>query len=165
MDTFSLSAPVANIIDIKTAEYFARPAGSWAEKCGSILNGEDAAAMVANADFTEVTDSVRESGAGFGLVRYFKADLPSDVDGFEAAVTIEEFLAMGFTESDYEKVQGHHCEELQASTLAPQPVRTFCVAVGPNGNPMDEFALEEGLVYFWAPGRVLPPTNVVKLKR
>ena len=166
MNTFNLSAPVANIIALKTADYFARPAGSWAEKCGEIMNGEQAAAMVSSADFVEITEQVRQSGAGFGLVRYFQAQLPEGIQGFEAAVTVEEFLAMGFTESDYEKVQGHHCEELQALTLKPQPVSYFSVAVGPNGNPMeDEFTIENGVVYFWAPGRVLPTKGVVKLKR
>ena len=166
MNTFNLSAPVANIIDIKTVAYFERPAGSWAEIAGKILDGEDAAAMVSAAVFTEITEQVRESGAGFGLVRYFQAQLPSNVDGFEAAVTLQEFEEMGYTESDYEKVQGHHQEELQALTVRAQPVSYFSVAVGPNGNPMeDEFDLDSGVVYFWAPGRVLPPQGVVKLKR
>lgn len=166
MSTFNLLAAVANIVDLKGQSYLERPAGSWAERNGTILSGEEAQEMLSNAIFTEITEQVRLDGAGFGLTRYFQSTLPEGTTGFEAAVKLSEFLDMGFTAEDYQEVDGHHCKELQSSVIKPQETKQFVVAVGSPGNPFeDEFTLEEGLVYFWAPGRCLPPSNVVKLQR
>ena len=166
MSTFNISQAVSNIVKLKGQSYLERPAGSWAEKNGTILTGEQAQAMLSSVSVEEITEQVKKDGADFGLTRYFKGTLPAGIIGFEAAMLLSEFLEMGYTSDDYEEVEGHHQTELQSSAVKPQQVTDFVVAVGSPGNPFEtEFTLEEGLVYFWAPGRCLPPKGVVKLQR
>ena len=63
----------------------------------------------------------------------------------------------------YEAV-AHHQPELVAPGVPARAVNFLHVCVG-SPNPGDEPTAETAVVYFWAPGRVLPPGLTVKLDR
>lgn len=134
------------------ADFWPRTEGSYIES-GVENTNEGVVQFLLSLEWEDITEDTFKSGAGFGNCKYFQAAIPEGVIAKEAAVTLEEFVAAGG--SVVKAVQGRHQVELQSSEIKPQPTSVISIAIGSYGD-------FDG-VYFWAPGRVLPPTGVVKL--
>ena len=134
------------------ADFWPRTEGSYIES-GVENTNEGVVQFLLSLEWEDITEDTFKNGAGFGTCKYFQAAIPDGVVAKEAAVTLSEFAAAGG--STVNVVQGRHQVELQSSEIKPQPTSVVSIAIGPYG--------EFDAVYFWAPGRVLPPTGVVKL--
>ena len=155
MKVFILTS-LANTPDIHPhtgKDFFPRTEGSTV-KSGLKNTNEDIKGFLASLDWEEITEDVMESGAGIRVCRYFEAELPEEIEAVEAAWTMEEFVEQGGV--NCRAVAGRHQVELLSKDLEPQPTRSVVMSIG----PWDEEDTQG--VYFWAPGRVLPPQGVVK---
>ena len=169
--------------------YVANMVGGMSVQAGP---GEDAIAnMLSSLSWVDITEQARKEGSSFGSCLYFEAELPPEIHGFEAAMLLEEYIkvvADGLDEVERDLVLagkmgvdvqgwlGHHQPELQGR-VTPQPTRKCVISIGNGGNTFDETSgrwdsdpfspptTDNGVVYFWAPGRVLPLVGVVKLNR
>ena len=145
-------------------EYFRRPAGSyvpWFRSEGQMEGARTAGVLrelARDAVFTDVTADVQKAGASFGACRYFRAPLKG---GMEAACLLSDL-----TEDQLALVRarkGHHQPELVAPGVPVREVDFVHVCVGAPEGPGSEPDERTAVVYFWAPGRVLPPGLTVKL--
>jgi hypothetical protein len=103
--------------------------------------------------YEDVTEEIRASGNGFGLCRYYRAAF----DGMEAACLLSELSDEQL--ASVRVVRGAHGIELQAPGLQARPTDHLHVCVGNAADPFVEPNETTAVVYFWAPGRVLPRTN------
>jgi len=148
------------------AAYFRRPAGSFISHLAALPADEEGPRaagvlreLARDGQYVEVTEDVRKSGASFGACRYFRVD---GVAGVEAACLLSDL-----SEDELDLVRarkGHHQPELVAPGVPARAVNFLHVCVG-SPNPGDEPTAETAVVYFWAPGRVLPQALTVKLDR
>ena len=159
MDIRSLIlAAIANTIrnPEQGEKYFERPAGSFVPWLRAEGAGEGARAagvlkeLARDNCYTDVSEDVRKGGNGFGQCRYFRAPITG---ALEAACLLSEIDPADLAE--VRVVKGQHGVELQIPSLKPRPTDHFHVCVGAP-DPFAEPTVENAIVYFWAPGRVLP---------
>lgn len=140
-------------------KYFERPAGSfvpWLRALGPEEGTRTAGVLkelARDGVFTDVTDAIREVGASFGLCRYYRAAFA----GMEAACLLSDLSDEQL--ASVRVVKGAHGIELQAPGLQVRPTDHLHVCVGNAADPFVEPNETTAVVYFWAPGRVLPRTN------
>lgn len=165
--------------------HFNRPDGSYIKN----MTTEEIVAMLQTLSWTDITDQL-QADCKMGETRYYQATLPERTQAFEAAVHFQEYLDLMNVSDDVrvgkEPVPGltpfvafHRGCQLTSTVLKPQPTSTVVCAVGlsewkqelkwgshwhpVNGDPRED--LENCKIFFWAPGRVLPPSSTVKLLR
>ena len=169
---FSRSNPLKGFIDqaientlhsaTQGPTYFVRPAGSFVvgqtrDKSDSV-GGDQIATWLRNlTGWVEVTNQVREMGAGFGQVRYFQAPIPSQYEAYEGVLLWGEL-----TPAQQRQVfvqQAHHAanaEELVAYDIPLKRANIVSILVGAAGNPHEDPIPGHQIVYTWYPGRITP---------
>lgn len=144
--------------------FFRRPAGShvpWLRAFGRDEGAHTVGVLrelARDGVFEDVTNEIRKTGASCGACRYFRAPLKG---GVEAAC-----LLTDLTEDELALVRarkGHHQPELVAPGVPVREVDVIHLCVGDPEGPGSEPDHRTAVVYFWAPGRVLPPALTVKL--
>lgn len=192
-DTHYVNTAIQNTIDAANMddkyplgmEHFNRPDGSYIEG----LSTSEIIDMLRSLTWTDITKSLDED-CKMGKTRYYQANLPEGTQAFEAAVHFQEYLDLMDVSDDVRtgkaQVPGlspfvafHRSCQLTSTTLKPQPTTTVVCAVGlsewkeelkwgshwhpKNGDPITD--ITNAKIFFWAPGRVLPPGSTVKLLR
>ena len=138
------------------AKYFRRPAGSFVPWLREEGEGEGARTagvlreLARDNCYIDVSEDVRKGGNGFGRCLYFRAPITG---ALEAACLLSELSDEALAE--VRVVRGAHGFELQAPGVAARPTDHLHVCVGAP-DPFAEPTVENVIVYFWAPGRVLP---------
>jgi hypothetical protein len=165
--------------------HFNRPDGSYITG----MTTKEIVGILQRLVWTDITETLGDD-CKMGQTKYYSAQLPSTVEAYEAAIHFQEYLdLMDVSEAvrnGKEPVPGlapyvafHRGCQLTSTVLKPQPTNTVVCAVGlsewkqelkwgshwwpKNGNPTED--LENAKIFFWAPGRVLPPSSTVKLLR
>ena len=158
-----------------------RTAGSY---IAELINSpeQETVKFLSSLDFFEVTEQVREVGAGFGLCRYFKAAIPQGYNGFTAAETFTKLFeaktgtnvdtwskmeegpkrqkladAMAEILSQVEMRVGPHGPELNLKGNGAST--SFVTLIVGNSKKHDLDPVDSPLVYTWFPGE---PTKPVK---
>jgi hypothetical protein len=166
-------------------DHFDRPDGSYIEG----MTTQEIVNMLQSLTWTDITEDLRDD-CKMGMTRYYQATLPQGVQAFEAAVHFQEYLELMNVSDDVkqgkEPVPGlapyvafHRDCQLTSTILKPQATKTVVCAVGlsewkkelhwgshwhpKSGDPVTDIA--NAKIFFWAPGRVLPPAGTVKLLR
>ena len=165
--------------------HFDRPDGSYIEGMSTL----DIIDMLQTLNWKDITDEL-QADCKMGETRYYQAQLPQKVQGFEAACHFAEYLDLVNASQDVrsgkEPVPGlqpfvafHRGCQLTSTIIKPQPTDKVVCAVGLSewkeqlkwgshwhpkaGDPREDLA--NAKIFFWAPGRVLPPSSTVKLLR
>lgn len=154
-----VSNAIARTLDVKGANYFARPAGSS-------VDGLDVSDGVAVSDFLlshvweEVTDEASAMGLRFGSCRYFRAEIAEGYTGREGIALVNELSDEDL--ANVRIVKGHHGNfEIQLSGAAPRSTQVMHLIIGsyeswPNG----EVTSDTAGVVTWYPGRLKKPTDL-----
>jgi hypothetical protein len=144
--------------------YLVRPAGSYI--AGQTRDKTDIAGAEQVADFlkslrwTEVTDETRAMGAGFGKVRYFRAEVPRGLSAYEAILLWGELspaerARVSVVKAFHQPKSGPTRYEL-VSDIAPKKARVLHIAVGHPVDPFTAPTKRASTVYTWFPGRITP---------
>jgi len=112
----------------------------------------------------ERTDDVVKMGANYGTCRYFSAAVPSGMEAFQGAVSLDEFvqichsndLVMDVAINPTAKFGGTaaHQNEIVSKSVPVQKVPEVWVIVGNPNGPNEDWNWDEGMIYTWHPGRV-----------
>jgi hypothetical protein len=150
----NLSSTISQTLSVLGENHFNRPAGSFLTiEAGARIGGANAALLLGSLDYQDVTEEAKALGVAFGTCRYYRAEIPSALQGFEACSLLSEL-----TDDQLARVRcvrGHHgTVEHQIAGEAPVPTAVLHVIVGEHeGNTV---------VYTWYPGRLTPPNETVK---
>lgn len=141
--------------------YFIRPAGSFivgqSRDKSDATGGLGIALWLVTLDWVEVTDTIRDLGAGYGLVRYFQATLPEDMIAYEGILLWGELTP---DQQDSVRVQeAHHTAvkwELVTDQVPLKETKTVSILIGHVADPSQEPHIDTQVVYTWYPGRITP---------
>jgi len=146
--------------------YLVRPAGSYVtgqtRDKTDVVGAEEIADFLKSLRWTEVTDQTRAMGAGFGKVRYFRAEVPRGLSAYEAILLWGEL-----SPDERERVRVakafHQSRDPNAPTryelisdIAPRKARVLHIAIGHPKDPFKEPTKRSSTVYTWFPGRITP---------
>lgn len=166
-------------------KHFNRPDGSYVKN----MTTKELVEMLQSLHWEDITETLSDD-CRMGQTRYYQARLPKGTQAYEAACHFTEYLDLINASDDVRTgkspvpglqpfVALHKGCQLTSTILKPQPTSTVVCAVGlsqwkeelkwgshwwpVNGDPCEDLA--NAKIFFWAPGRVLPPSSTVKLLR
>jgi hypothetical protein len=171
--TFGLSQIIQNTNNAKHS--LVRTAGSFVTINGSkIADPVLTEVLLSQLVLVERTQEVIDMGAAYGTCRYFSAAVPNEMEAFQGAVSLDEFVqichgndfCMNLRINPTKKFGGtaSHQNEIVSSHVPIQKVHEIWVIVGNPNGPHEGWDWNEGMVYTWHPGRVYARSEtVVKL--
>ena len=163
-------AAISNVKKVnKTFLHLVRPAGSYVEgqtrSKTDTAGAEDVAKFLKSLRWVEVTDAVRAKGAGYGQVRYYRAQVPPGVAAYESVLLWGEL-----SPAERERVQVVQAFHQNAKPTDPvryelvsdipaRRVKEIHIMVGDPNNPMKAPTRRSAFAFTWYPGRITPFVN------
>ena len=156
----SLTGLVNTVTDFGV-EYLVRPDGSYlTDKDGNEIKDPEIIknylTYAMQAPVEEITEEVKEAGNANGDTRYFKTPIHSDYKGYMAAVSGKQAHDMGISDI-YVGMSHKGHPEFRSKSVEPVESQYITYGIGTHN--------DKTYLFFWNPGDVLAPTNIVKLAR
>jgi hypothetical protein len=150
----------------KTFLHLVRPAGSHVEghtrSKTDTAGAEEVAKFLKSLRWVEVTDAVRAKGAGYGQVRYYRAQVPAGVAAYESVLLWGELSPGERARVRVEKAFHQNAKPTDpvryelVSDIPARRVKEIHIMVGDPNNPMKAPTRRSAFAFTWYPGRITP---------
>lgn len=153
-----IAASIARTVEVKGADYLARPAGSSVDGL-DVSDGAAVADFLLSHRWEEVTIEAGHLGVRFGTCRYFRAEISADYVGQEGIALLSEVADEDLP--NVRIVKGHHGTlELQWAGQAPRPTRVMHMIIGRYLEGDGPVNPDNAGVFTWYPGRLTGPVGL-----